>query len=283
MTEAASLHDRVATAALSSVVGERHLATGNAARLRLFLLSDGRRVVAKSGQGMALEGWMLRWLAERTSLPVPHVYCADEDLLLMDFVSGGGSMTAPAEAHAADLLAALHGITADTYGFERDTVIGPLPQPNPPSADWIGFFRDSRLLHMSDRALEEGAISGSLRDRIERLAARLEALIGKPAPPSLIHGDVWGGNVLVSGDRIAGFIDPAIYRADAEVELAFSTLFSTFGDPFFRRYAEMRPIRPGFFEVRRDLYNLYPLLVHARLFGGAYVSAVERIVRRLVG
>jgi fructosamine-3-kinase len=82
--------------------------------------------------------------------------------------------------------------------------------------------------------------------------------------------------------RIAGFIDPAIYHADPEIELAFSTVFGTFGEPFFRRYAELRPIRPGFFEVRRDLYNLYPLLVHARLFGGGYRSQVSRIVSRFV-
>ena len=226
---------------------------------------------------------MLGALAERTALPVPQVYRADDDLLIMDHVPGGDAMTATAERHAAELLATLHAIPVDTYGFERDTVIGPLVQPNPQADDWIAFFRDHRLLHMADQALSDGAISGALRDRIERLATRLEALIGEPSPPSLIHGDVWGGNVLVSHGRISGFIDPALYHADAEIELAFSTLFSTFGNAFFRRYAELRPIRPGFFEVRRDLYNLYPLLVHVRLFGGAYVGAVERIVRRFLG
>jgi fructosamine-3-kinase len=94
---------------------------------------------------------------------------------------------------------------------------------------------------------------------------------------------MWGGNVLVRDGRIAGFVDPAIYFADPEIELAFSTLFSTFGEPFFRRYSEIRPLRPGFFEVRRDLYNLWPLLVHVRLFGGAYVASVERTLDKLNG
>jgi len=79
---------------------------------------------------------------------------------------------------------------------------------------------------------------------------------------------------------LPGFVDPAIYYADAEVELAFATLFSTFTDPFFRRYAELRPIRPGFREARRDIYNLYPLLVHVRLFGGDYVRSVDRTLAR---
>ena len=84
-------------------------------------------------------------------------------------------------------------------------------------------------------------------------------------------------------DRVAAFVDPAIYFADAEIELAFGTLFATFGEEFFRRYVEHRPLAPGFFELRRDLYNLYPLLVHAVLFGGSYGESVDRTLRRLVG
>ncbi len=77
-----------------------------------------------------------------------------------------------------------------------------------------------------------------------------------------------------------GFVDPAIYYAHPEIELAFTTLFGTFERPFFDRYHELRPIAPGFFEERRDIYNLYPLLVHVRLFGGSYVSSVERTLRQ---
>ncbi len=84
-----------------------------------------------------------------------------------------------------------------------------------------------------------------------------------------------------SRSRIAGFVDPAIYFGHPEIELAFSTLFGTFGEPFFRRYAELRPLRPGFLEHRRDLYNLYPLLVHVRLFGGSYVNSVDGTLKRL--
>src|SRR3546814_4637170 len=97
-----------------------------------------------------------------------------------------------------------------------------------------------------------------------------------------LHGDMWGGNVLARGGRIAAFVDPAIYHADPEIELAFSTLFGTYGEAFFRRYEALRPLRPGFFETRRDIYNLYPLLVHARLFGGSYVASVDRILGRFV-
>ena len=117
-------------------------------------------------------------------------------------------------------------------------------------------------------------------DLLEKLADSVGRWLEEPAQPSLVHGDMWGGNVLAANGRITGFIDPAIYFADAEVELAFSTLFGTCGDDFFSRYGEHRPIAPGFFEERRDLYNLYPLLVHVRLFGGSYVGSVSGILNK---
>jgi fructosamine-3-kinase len=101
-------------------------------------------------------------------------------------------------------------------------------------------------------------------------ARRLDDWIAEPNRPSLIHGDAWGGNVLIHRDRVAAFVDPAIYFADAEIELAFGTLFATFGEEFFRRYVEHRPLAPGFFELRRDLKFFPP--VHAVL--------AERGVRR---
>jgi fructosamine-3-kinase len=267
---------------VGQVVAARRFADGNTAELWLIDLADGRRVVAKRGKGLTLEGAMLRHLAAHSRLPVPELFHADDSLLVMSWIEGDGGLNAPAQEHAAELIAGLHDVGADCYGFPFDTLIGPLHQPNPESEDWIAFFRDYRLMHMARLALEEKRIDAALMAGIERLAELLPELIGEPAPPSLIHGDLWGGNILAHRGRIAGFIDPAVYHADPEIELAFSTLFGTFGEPFFRRYAELRPIRPGFFEVRRDIYNLYPLLVHVRLFGGSYRGQVARIVSRFV-
>ena len=136
---------------------------------------------------------------------------------------------------------------------------------------------------MGRRALTAGALASAAFARLERLCARLAAFVEEPSAPALVHGDVWSGNVLVRDGVVVAYVDPAIYYADAEVELAFITLFSTFGDGFFARYRERHPLRAGFFEARRDLYNLYPLLVHATLFGGGYGASVERTLLRFVG
>ncbi len=260
------------------------LAGGCIAEIYRADFDDGERLVAKlAGQGgdLALEAYMLDYLREHSALPVPAVIHAGAELLIMEFIDTSGALSASAQTHAGELLAALHAISAPSFGHERDTLIGSLPQPNPGNPSWLDFFRDQRLLHMARVALEAGRLPPATMARIERLAGHLSQWIEEPARPSLIHGDMWGGNVLARDGRIAGFVDPAIYYADPEIELAFATLFSTFGEPFFRRYGEIRPIRAGFFEARRDLYNLYPLLVHVRLFGGGYVASLEANLRKL--
>lgn len=266
----------------AAILSRHAMGSGHAGAILRLDLSDGRSAVAKTGAGLEVEAMMLRHLAAH-GLPVPAVWHSSPGLLIMEHVDGTGRMTDGAEEHAAELLAALHGITADRYGFAQDTTIGPLPQPNGPMEDWHQFFAERRLLHMARAARDEGRLPAGLSGQVEMLCGKLSGLLGPPGPPSLLHGDIWGGNVLVRGGRVAAFIDPAIYHGDAEVELAFTTLFGTFGQSFFRRYNEIRPLRPGFFEVRRDVYNLYPLLVHVRLFGGSYVGQLRTILDRFAG
>lgn len=239
------------------------------------------KVEPEDASGLTIEALMLRYLRAHSRLPVPEVLFADDGLLVMRYIHAGEPITGRTERHAAELLADLHSLTADRFGFEQDTRIGGLNQPNRWTASWTEFFGRYRLEAMAREAERAGRCSAALRRRVERLADTLDRFISERARPGLIHGDVWSGNVLVRDGRVAAFVDPAIYYADPEVELAFITLFGTFGDAFFERYAELRPIADGFFELRRDVYNIYPLLVHVRLFGGGYVASVDGLLRRL--
>jgi fructosamine-3-kinase len=134
---------------------------------------------------------------------------------------------------------------------------------------------------MAREAHREGSLPSPLFKRIERLAERIEDYLSEPRFPSLLHGDLWTGNVLVREGRIAGFVDPAISRGHPEIELAFTTMFGTFGEAFFEAYENLMPLEPGFHEIRASLYNLYPSLVHVRLFGAGYLAAIERALARI--
>jgi fructosamine-3-kinase len=252
-------------------------------------LADGRRLAVKAreaGGGRAasleLEAYMLRELARLSELPVPHVHYADDALLVMDYIAHDGSGITPSvERHAGELIAGLHAVPRERFGYERDTLIGPLAQPNPESERWVPFFRDHRLLSMARAAHDEGALPSPLLRRIETLAMWIDKHLSEPANPSLLHGDLWTGNVLARDGKIAGFVDPAIYCGHPEIELAFATLFGTFGDEFFASYAERLPLEPGFHEERREIYNLYPRLVHVRLFGSGYLAGIDLTLAKL--
>jgi len=252
-------------------------------------IADGRHLAVKARKtggteraGLDLEAYMLNELVRQSELPVPHVHYADADLLVMDFIENdSGRISASVERHAAELIAKLHATPRERFGYARDTLIGPLHQPNPKSSRWVPFFRDHRLLFMAEKARAEGSLPSPLYTRIERLAERIEDYLIEPAFPSLLHGDLWTGNVLVRGCRIAAFVDPAIYCGHPEVELAFTTMFGTFGQAFFEAYEALAPLEPGFHELRSSLYNLYPTLVHVRLFGSGYLARVDQTLARL--
>lgn len=272
-------YGRIAAAAGAPLRRFHLLAEGNSATVYRVELTDDRQVAVKIADPrtgrLQVEGAMLDDLKKLSRLPVPRSLYATPELLVMSWIDNdGGALGARAQVQAAELLAELHSITTAHYGYDRDTLIGGLAQPNGWMASWRDFFGERRLRSMAREAHRAGRLPSPLLARVETLAGRLDRWIADDTQPSLIHGDMWGGNVLVKDGAIAGFIDPAMYYADAEIELAFATLFNTFGEAFFRRYGELRPLRPGFFEERRDLYNLYPLLVHARLFGGSYVESV---------
>lgn len=285
--EASSPEHRIAAVLGRRPAGMARLLGGCVAEVYRVDVAGEAPLVAKlaAGGGLTVEGFMLDYLASETKLPVPRTRHVSETLLLMDFVDNDGAAgdsggRQSAELQAAEQLAALHAVTAEAYGFERDTVIGALPQPNPWTASWCDFYREQRLLAMGRIARESGRLPAETHRALEAFCGRLERFIDQPPRPGLVHGDVWSGNILFDGGRVAAYIDPALYFADPEVEIAYIELLSTFGPAFHRRYEELRPPRPGYGEARRDIYNLFPLLVHTQICGPPYAQMVRDILDR---
>lgn len=279
------LLDRIETALDRHPLGLESLPGGDIALVYQVNFFDGEQLICKVTRPKMpsttrIEARMLGYLKNHSDLPVPDVIYVDDHMVIMTPLETGDGLSHTAQEDAARHIAALHSIKAEQYGLGFETVIGTLPQPNDQMDNWVEFFRDKRLMHMARVSRDIGRIDDAFYARIKKFSKTLPDLIGEPKSPSLLHGDLWTGNVLVKGDKISGFIDPAIYYGHAEMDLAFSTLFGTFGQRFFDAYKEYRTIEPGFYEERRDIYNLWPLLVHVRLFGGSYVKTVSNILTR---
>lgn len=235
---------------------------------------------SEAGHDLTIEAYMLEYLKNNSDLPIPDVIHADENLMLIEFIESSVGLNHAIQAHIGELLGQLHLITASQYGLERDTLIGPIHQPNPLSDSWIEFFREHRLLYMADIALQSGNLSQALYDRLQSFAEKVDSYLIEPKNPVLIHGDIWTTNVLTKNNKVVGIIDPAIYYAHNEMELQYLTVFGNFGQAFFDRYQQFIPVDDDFFNVRRYIYNLYPLLVHVAIFGGRYPDSVDSVLRR---
>ncbi|MDW7690782.1 fructosamine kinase family protein [Flammeovirgaceae bacterium SG7u.111] len=175
-------------------------------------------------------------------------------------------------------LAQMHRSKNEQYGLSINNFIGSLPQTNTFKSNWIDFFVENRLEPQFRLAIESGVISKTYLKKLDALAAKLPNLLVQEHP-SLVHGDLWNGNLMVGEKGEPCLIDPATYFGHREVDLAMTKLFGGFSHMFYQAYQETYPTEKGL-EERLDIYNLYPLLVHVNLFGVGYMSGVDSILRK---
>lgn len=176
-------------------------------------------------------------------------------------------------------LAALHDYSSHRYGFEGDNFIGRLPQMNRWATDWPTFFLERRLVPQIDRARDAGRWEPAWDASFDRLAQRLRDLLPERPQASLLHGDLWSGNVLFTRGGVPAIVDPAVYFGDSDTDLAMTELFGGLAPRFYDAYRSTRPSAPGY-EERREIYNLYHLINHLNHFGRSYAGAVGRILDR---
>jgi len=250
-------------------------------------MPNERRAFVKTGPASALdmfeaEAEGLRELGAADAIRVPDVLdCGIDDgeaFIAIERLSFEGA-TPATEALFGEQLAALHRHTAERHGWHRDNTIGPTPQRNPWSDDWVTFFREHRLHFQLELAARNG-YSGELQTLGENLAGRLPELFeGYEPQASLCHGDLWGGNWGVA-DGVSVIFDPAVYYGDRESDIAMTMLFGGFGREFYRAYERTWPMAPGN-KRRLKLYQLYHVLNHLNLFGTGYLSQALGLLRGL--
>lgn len=223
----------------------------------------------------------LGWLGKNGALKVPKVYghgiMEGLQYLVMEWIPSGS----PGKNYWEDLgrgLAGLHRTSAKQFGFVEDNYISILPQHNPERGQWVDFFIEERLERMLALASSRGLLEENFLKKFRKIYPRLPSWFPKESP-ALLHGDLWSGNVLVTEEGSPSLIDPAVYFGHREMDLAFSRLFGGFSGRFYSAYQEIFPLAPDF-ESRKDLYNLYPLLVHLILFGRSYFASIENVIKK---
>ncbi|TKV40638.1 aminoglycoside phosphotransferase [Sphingobium sp. MP9-4] len=260
-TEAATLLGR-------NVQSVTRVGGGDLSFVARLSLGGGDTVIAKRGDRVVEEARMLTAIAA-TGTVVPQILAVQDDLLLLEDLPSDGRLVRN-WAHLAELLDRLHAPSQVAYGWDHNYGFDDVLIPNGRSDNWVEFWTEQRLrCHIPH-------LSAQLAHRVERLADRLGEHVPKSPRAALLHGDLWGGNILVGQDQISGLIDPACYHGDREVDLAMLSLFDQPPQIFF----DACGLAQGW-EDRQPVYRLWPLLVHVRLFGGTYHQQAGACLERL--
>ena len=274
MTRQPTLARRAEELSESAVVATAPVAGGDISTATKLRLSNGTTALMKTLNGapddfFPTEAAGLRWLGEVSGgVRVPEVLAVEHDCLIISWVETGRG----GAEDAADLgqrLARTHLAGAPSHGGGSDGYIGRLPLPNGAAPTWAEFYATRRLLPYAKLARDRGAMTAAESASIDALVGRLAGLVPEE-PPARLHGDLWNGNVLWGQEGQVTLIDPAAYGGHREVDLAMLALF---GLPHLPRmmeaYEEVSPLAADW-EDRLGLHQLFPLLVHACLFGGGY-------------
>ena len=223
----------------------------------------------------------LQAIESTKTIAVPHVHLVDEwdgkAILLMDFVESRRP-NAKDYTHFGRDLANMHLVSNDQFGFSSDNFIGSLPQSNAFHTDWAEFYWNERILPQLEIAKKNTALDDAKIPSKESALKIFRQVFGE-VKPSLLHGDLWGGNYLISTDGTPFLIDPAVYYGHSMVDVAMSRLFGGFDAEFYDAYHEIIP-KQTYYQEQIKLYQLYYLLVHLNLFGRSYRSSVVDILER---
>ena len=248
----------------SAIAEQTTLPGGDISGASLATLADGRRVVIKRGPMVEAEGRMLRAMAEMGA-PVPAAYGCRSQCLVMEYIESGTIDEHDRWQALAETLLCLTDSTAESFGGDEDYALKHVEAPNPRCGNWAHFWRDSRLLcHLPH-------LDPELAERVGRLAECMDDLLPSAPAPALVHGDLWGGNIVYAKDGRAVLIDPCAYIGHREVDAASLTVFDNPPPSFF----DAVQLDYGW-QARQPIYRLWMWLVHVRLFGTSYRSAVTR-------
>jgi protein-ribulosamine 3-kinase len=278
---ASNLTDFIAQQGWGQITDARSLGGGCINDARVLTTSSGPRLFLKQNRAIPpdmfpREADGLRELGKPPGAPrIPQVYLAETEFLLLEYLQPEPRNPRLWKTFG-EQMASLHLQTHPQFGFDNDNYIGSTPQPNPRHENGFDFFAEHRLIFQAALAHNNGYFSAAEIRQVETVCQRFPDLIPEQ-PASLLHGDLWSGNIHIGPGGLACLVDPAVYYGWAEADLAMANLFGSLPPEFYDAYESVRPLAPGY-KGRFDIYNLYHLLNHLNLFGAGYLHQVKAIL-----
>jgi len=226
----------------------------------------------------------LRLIKETGTISVPNYLSYSdqpgESFLMLDWIEG--KKNDKTEETLGRNLASLHQCFGRMHGFESDSYIGLLPQPNELNANWLEYYRDKRLANQIKIGVERGVIKGEREAQLDKLLQDIGNWIPSFVEPSHLHGDLYSGNWIVGPGGEPFIVDPSFLYGDRHFEIAFTELFGGLPTKFYQAYEECYPLRPDYEDIK-PIYQLYYLLAHLNLFGELYGESIDVILDKYVG
>lgn len=270
-----------------SVVRQQSMAGGSINSAYLLTAENGQQYFVKTNSGgqlamFAAEARGLQAIASSHTLKVPELVCFGEtplqSYIVLEYLDLAGSAD---QRVLAEQLAAMHRVTVAQFGWDIDNTIGATFQPNDRTESWLDFWHQHRLGFQLQLAAKNG-YGGELQSLGEKLLLEMPKLfVGREITASMLHGDLWGGNVAGLKDGTPVIYDPAFYYGDREADLAMTYLFGGFSADFYASYQNAFPLDDGF-TVRKTFYNIYHIINHLNLFGGGYHGQAIHMIEQVL-
>ena len=273
----------------SEIISSSNLSVSFGCTCEKIYLKNGKKFVvkiqnelnAKQYKSIYYEGKSLEIMNKKFSSLFPRILHIEKEFFIMSWIKNNGESNLYTEKDFANKLSNMHAVKGEMFGYDFNTPIGGIEQNCDYEKSWTNFYKTKRLQMIYDLINRKNPMSSKINNGIEKIINNIEKYIPESNRPSLIHGDLWGGNILYNNGKLAGLIDPAIQYADIEFELSYLKFFNTVSDTFFDYYNNNVKIDKGFNE-RSGIYELYHALLNVHLWDRSYINIVNKILERYI-
>lgn len=254
-----------------------------------IILKNNKKLVVKAQilssenqyTSIYFEGKSLQFLNKKFGSVFPKVHHLEKDFFIMDWIEHNNKIDYFSEKDLAKKISAIHSFKNDKFGFYYNSPIGGIEQPSKPQKNWVEFYKINRLQMIFDKINNTNPLPNDVNKGIEKIINNLNNYLPDSSSPSLIHGDLWQGNILFNNGILVGLIDPGIYFADVELELSSLRFLNVVSNNFFTEYQKYIKLEKDFL-TRSGIYELYYALLNVHLWSKEYINKTREIIKKYV-